>query len=114
MTKKDLVEYLKNRNNLWSYDKSKINYLPDDLFIELILIYGDIEEIVSLELLYPIEKIRDIWEEKLLPNGYFEYAAVYVAFATFGIIKPFEYVRKFNTSHVADTRNNRTNSGSLL
>ena len=47
-TKPYLVEQLKQQHCLWSYDCNSIQDIPDDVLIELVMLYLDIDEINML------------------------------------------------------------------
>jgi hypothetical protein len=54
---KKLIE----ENTFWSYDKSSINIIPDNEFIEKVLLHLDIEDVQALFSLFPKKKIQKVW-----------------------------------------------------
>ena len=73
-----LIRKLQRGHVFWSYGKpSRIN---DDILIEKTLIHLDLEDINQLFLLFPKEKIRKVWEGKVLTLGE-SYRSVNLLFA---------------------------------
>jgi hypothetical protein len=66
MTKKELFLKLKKQNIFWSYDTSSV--LSDEVIIEQTLIYGDVDDILSLFSIYGQIKIKEVWDEKMVPD----------------------------------------------
>ena len=54
------------RSAFWSYDKILPSKVSDGKLIEKILLYGDEERRRELFQLFPAEKIKRIWEQKLI------------------------------------------------
>jgi hypothetical protein len=61
-----LVNKLIMNRVFWSYADIKADDISDDILIEKVLIYLDIEDINSLFLLYPSKTIREIWIKEIL------------------------------------------------
>ena len=68
--KKNLIASLIRSNAFWSYDKYYINSesVKDNLLIELVLKYADVNEIKQLFTLFPQNNIQEIWEKRLIPD----------------------------------------------
>lgn len=66
MTKKELYSKLKKQNIFWSYDTSSV--LGDSIIIEQTLIYADVEDIKSLFLIYDPIEIKQVWDQKIVPD----------------------------------------------
>lgn len=66
MTKKELYSKLKKQNIFWSYDTSSV--LSDSIIIEQTLIYADVEDIKSLFLIYDPIEIKQVWDQKIVPD----------------------------------------------
>ncbi len=70
--KEKLLKKLINENIFWSYDTSAALDISDSIFIEHTLLYSDVEEIKELFLIFSPEKIKKVWENKIIPdNRYF-------------------------------------------
>jgi len=63
--KEKIRKYLQNElisNHLfWSYDDIKPEQVEDDILIEKVLLYLDLDDINKLFNIYPYRKIREIW-----------------------------------------------------
>ena len=59
--RKGLEQKLIEENAFWSYDKSSINIISDNEFIEKVLLHLDIEEVQALISLFPKKKIQKVW-----------------------------------------------------
>jgi hypothetical protein len=63
---RDLIKKLYKEHAFWSYDKSSINQIPDNILIEKVLLHLDIEDIKVLFKLYPKIVIKRVWKDKIL------------------------------------------------
>lgn len=66
MKKKDFISKLRKQNIFWSYDKASV--LSDELIIEQTLIYADVVDIQNLFLIFQFSKIKNVWEQKIVPD----------------------------------------------
>ena len=61
-----LIQKLKQEHCLWSYENDSINDIPDDVLVELVMLYLDIEEIEKYKKSRVIaSSCKDVIEEKL-------------------------------------------------
>ena len=91
--KTDLIQRLKKQGAFWSYAKEGIENLPDRILIEEALRMGDVEEIQQLFRIYPIEQIKQVWHEKLIPDQRIYPHNYYLALIFFDIENPREYIK---------------------
>jgi hypothetical protein len=93
---KDLIKKLQQENAFWSYDKSGIKQISDDVLIEKVLLYLDIDEIKILFKLYPKTKIQRVWKDKILAQEplYHGLNRLY-SFLLFNIKHPDRYIRDY-------------------
>lgn len=96
-----LEKKLIEENSLWSYDKSGISNIPDDEFIEMVLLHLDIEDVQSLFSLFPRKKIQKVWQEVVLSQEphYHNLNRLY-AFLLFDIKNPDRYIRYYKNKHI--------------
>jgi len=64
--KEQLRQKLLANNLLWSYGNAKNVVLTDDLLIETVLVYLDLEETNQLFAIYPYEVVKHVWTERLV------------------------------------------------
>lgn len=78
--KKLLFQIAKEHNLFWSYSKD-ITYkdMPDEILIEKILKYSDIDVLILLFKTYPYNILYKVWERELIPNKYFDSANNFLA-----------------------------------
>jgi hypothetical protein len=67
--KEKLLKKLIKENIFWSYDTAAASDIPDSILIEYTLIYADVEEIKELFLIFSSEKIKKVWENKIIPDN---------------------------------------------
>ena len=94
LLRKKLQKKLIEENAFWSYDKSSIEIIPDNEFIEKVILHLDIEDVQSLFSLFPKKKIQKVWKEAVLPREplYHNLNRLY-AFLLFDIKHPDKYIR---------------------
>lgn len=63
--KRELVRSIA-RNAFWSYPEVAPSKVPDSKLIEKVLIYGDDRQRKELLNIFPVEKVRRIWEQNLI------------------------------------------------
>lgn len=91
--KKDLIERLKQQGAFWSYSKEGLTDIPAALLIETTLRMGDVPEILKLFELYEVERIKDVWHKKLLPDQRIYPHNYYLAKVFFKIADPEAYIK---------------------
>lgn len=92
-----LTDKIIGENAFWSYTPESVKDigLSDEFLIEKTLIYLDIPEINVLFSIFPKEKIRQVWEAKLLPQGeYLFNLNKFLAWFYFDIENDSQYVRE--------------------
>lgn len=98
--REELVRQLIKENCLWSYDTSSITDLPDDLLVEKVLVYLDLDEIKQLFKILPFKTIKNIWKERLVPQGDYYYTLNrFFAWYYFHAKKPDAYLKNLETRH---------------
>lgn len=99
--KVQLVDKLIMNRVFWSYADVKADDISDDILIEKVLIYLDIEDINSLFLIYPYKTIREIWEKEILIQDPFYHSLnLLLAFLYFHIKSPEKYIQKISNRHL--------------
>lgn len=101
--KQFLVDKLMEQNAFWSYDGQAIkkSVVSDEFLIENVLLYLDIPEINRLFSMYPKEQIRQVWIEKLLPQGeYLFNLNKLLAWLYFGMKNEDEFVKNFDYERI--------------
>jgi uncharacterized protein YhdP len=99
--RKRLEKKLIEENAFWSYDKSSIVIIPDDVLIEKVLLHLDIEDVQALFSLFPKKKIQKVWQEVVLSREplYHNLNRLY-AFLLFDIKHPDRYIRYYKNKHI--------------
>ena len=93
-----LIEKLKQEHCLWSYKIDSIQDVPDDILIELVMLYLDIEEINLLFQLFDYKKVKQAWLENVVAQGERYYNLNYFfAWYYFHAKKPRSYVKAMAT-----------------
>ncbi len=93
-----LIGKLKEGHFLWSYDNDSIHDMPDDVLIELVLLYLDIEEIDILFKIFPYKKMKQAWIENVVAQGERYYTLNYFfAWYYFHVKCPRSYVKAMAT-----------------
>ncbi len=96
--KSHLVDRLKQDNCLWSYDQSSVRDIPDDVLIEWVMLYLDIDEINELFRIYPYEKVKRAWLENCVAQGERYYNLnTFFAWYYFHLKQPQRYVKAMAT-----------------
>jgi hypothetical protein len=93
---KALIKKLHKEHAFWSYDKTTISHIPDDVLIEKVLLHLDIDDIKILFKLYPKIKIQRVWKDKMLSQEpmYHGLNRLY-SFLLFNIKDPDRYIRDY-------------------
>lgn len=92
----DLIRKLQEEHVFWSYDKSNIGYISDELLIANVLLYLDIDDVLLLFKLFSGRKIQKVWKDKMLTQEpmYHGLNRLY-SFLLFNIKHPDRYIRDF-------------------
>jgi hypothetical protein len=99
--RKRLEKKLIKRNAFWSYDKSSIVIIPDDVLIEKVLLHLDIEDVQALFCLFPKKEIKKVWQEFILPQDpFYRNINKLYAFMFFDIVHPDRYIRYYKNKHI--------------
>ena len=85
----------------WSYANVKADDISDEILIEKVLVYLDIEDINSLFLIYPYKIIKEIWrKEILIQDPFYHSLNILLAFHYFHIKSPEKYIQNFGHRHL--------------
>ena len=105
MSKEDmkarLAEQLKQQHYFWSFCEESLCEIPDDILIEKVLVYLDLEDIDKLFIIYPRRKVKSVWLHQLVPQGdYLHTLNRFLAWWYFDIKKPDTYLKQMTTRHL--------------
>ena len=64
-----LIEKLKQQHCLWSYENDSIQDIPNDVLVESVMLYLDIEEIDLLFQLLGYKEVKRAWIENVVAQG---------------------------------------------
>jgi hypothetical protein len=93
-----LIEKLKAENCLWSYDQSSVKDIDDDVLIELVMIYLDLDEINMLFQLFSKKKVKEAWLRNVVAQGERYYNLNrFFAWYYFDVKNPPRYVKSMAT-----------------
>ena len=93
-TKQYLIEKLKQEHCLWSYNQDTINDIPDDILIELVMLFLDLNEIDMLFSIYPYKIIKQAWLHNCVSQGERYYNLnTFLAWYYFRAKRPQSYVK---------------------
>lgn len=93
-----LIERLKQQHALWSYENDSIQDIPDDVLVELVMLYLDIEEIDMLFPLLGYKAVKRAWIENVVAQGERYYNLNYFfAWYYFHAKQPRRYVKAMAT-----------------
>lgn len=93
-----LTERLKKEHCLWSYSQSSVKDIPDDVLVELVMLYLDIEDINLLFLLLPYDEVKSSWIANVVAQGERYYQMnVFFAWYYFHAKRPKAYVKAMST-----------------
>ncbi len=96
--KQFLIEKLKQQQCLWSYESDSVQDIPDDMLVELVMLYLDIEEINLLFQLLPYKAVKRAWIENVVAQGERYYNLNYFfAWYYFHAKQPRSYVKAMAT-----------------
>ena len=93
-----LIERLKQDNCLWSYNHDSIQSIPDDMLVELVMLYLDIDDINLLFSIMTRKQVKRAWIENVVAQGerYYQMNTFY-AWYYFNAKKPLQYVKSMTT-----------------
>jgi hypothetical protein len=98
--RRDLLKKLQQVNAFWYYDPLAVSGISDDIVIEKVLEYLDIEEIRQLFQIYTSKEIKRVWKDKMLrQEPMFHNLNRLYAFLLFDIKDPDRYIRNYSRSH---------------
>ena len=93
-----LIDKLKQEHCLWSYENDSIQDIPDDVLVELVMLYLDIDEINLLFQLFDYKKVKQAWIENVVAQGERYYNLNYFfAWYYFHAKQPRRYVKAMAT-----------------
>ena len=93
-----LIERLKQQHMLWSYENDSIQDIPNDVLVELVMLYLDIEEINMLFQLLGYKAVKRAWIENVVAQGERYYNLNYFfAWYYFHAKQPRRYVKAMAT-----------------
>ena len=95
--KAHLVERLKEANAFWSYEQPTVKDVSDNILVELVMRYLDMDEIDLLFQLYPAKKVKQAWIENLVPDERYYVLNKFFAWYYFRAKKPAQYVKAMAT-----------------
>lgn len=98
-TKNVFIQSLIKRNLFWSYALTDASKLPDELLIEHVLAYGEPEDIINLKKYFKLIQIKQVWQQKLLPDSRFKNANVWLAKIFFNIKQTDKYIKKYSQKY---------------
>lgn len=93
-----LIAKLKDEHCLWSYNQESVSDLPDNMLVELVMLYLDIDDINLLFQLLPYQRIKRAWIENVVAQGERYYTLNYFfAWYYFNAKRPRSYVKAMAT-----------------
>lgn len=96
-----LFQKLKDNHLFWSYDPSTVKEISDDMLIEMVLQYLDLDDICILFQLFPAKKIKQCWLTRLVPQGEYLFSLNrFIASYYFHAKRPGAYVKSMATKQL--------------
>ena len=93
-----LLNKLKQEHCLWSYDNTSIKDIPDDVLVELVMLYLDIDDIDLLFQLFDYKTVKRAWIDNVVAQGERYYNLNYFfAWYYFHAKQPRRYVKAMAT-----------------
>lgn len=114
MTKEKLFELIKNDNLFWSYNVASADDISDDLLIEHILIYSDVDVIKALFSAYDDERIKSVWEQRIVPDMRYKRLNVYLGRIFFNIEEIGAFIDEKNAAHSRYEKLKRFDAGHAI
>jgi len=99
MNKQQLFNKLNGQHFFWSYEINSETDITDCLLIEYTLLYGDATDIIVLLNLVPVEQVKTVWEQKIIPAQNCKPLNYYLAKIFFDIKNPNKYLQVKNQQH---------------
>lgn len=98
--KQQIAAKLIDRKLFWAYSPVKSSDIPDEILIEKVLIYLDIDDIDSLFRIFTWKKIKEVWlKEVLIQDPFYHSMNILLAYLYFHIRKPEDYIKKHIRSY---------------
>ena len=98
--KLDLLAKLKKEHCFWSFNEDSISNVPDEMLIEKVLQYLDLEDIEKLFQIYPFRKVKQVWLERLVPQEEYLYTLNrFLAWYYFKAKSPDTYIKSMATRY---------------
>lgn len=95
-----LTDKLRSENRLWSYDSASIDMLPDEILVEKVLLYLDLDDIGLLFKLYSFQFVKSVWLSRLVPQGDYLYTLNrFFAWYYFKVKRPDAYIKAMATRY---------------
>ena len=96
--KSHLIGRLKQEHCLWSYDQRSIKDMPNDVLVELVMLYLDIDDINLLFCMLPYAEVKRAWLENVVAQGERYYQMnIFFAWYYFRAKRPQSYVKAMST-----------------
>ncbi len=96
-----LLLKLRKHNSFWSFDMENQTSVPAEILIEKTLVYLDIEDINLLFKIYPYNKIKQVWRDRLAIQGpYYARLNKLLAWMYFDIKNPERYLKTIERNHL--------------
>ncbi|MEW6527279.1 MAG: hypothetical protein AB1444_11515 [Spirochaetota bacterium] len=92
--KQKLCNNLRKRGLLWSYDTHHVTDLPDDILLEHVMKYGDVDDIYIACEIYGKETLKKVWEKSIKYDSRFIKLSVFLARVIFGLDIEGEDIKK--------------------
>ena len=93
-----LIDKLKQEHCLWSYETNSVQDIPNDMLVELVMLYLDIDEIDLLFQLFDYKTVKRAWIENVVAQGERYYNLNYFfAWYYFHAKQPRRYVKAMAT-----------------
>jgi hypothetical protein len=69
---KEIFQKLKKKGMFWSYNHQiSLAEIGDDIFLEHVLKYGDMDDIKASIDHYGLQKVQSVWEQTMVPDKRF-------------------------------------------
>lgn len=89
-----LYDALLKNNAFWSYEKPSFEEVSDEALIEMAIVHLDVDDINKLFILFPKEKIREVWQERILSQEpYYHDLNYLMAWLYFDIEDPEKFIK---------------------
>jgi len=92
--KASIVKKLKTQVFFWSYTIENPDAVPDEILIEEVLRYGDVEDIQWAFAFYGRSEVFKIWKKHLIPDDRIYRHNYYLSRVFFDINEPHEFLKK--------------------